>query len=245
MPLRDHFRDPVWNQSSWEGFHALWPGLMVVQLSEKLPEGFRAEPRVHLGTNFEIDVCAFERLGMSETIGMPSGANSGTSAAAYAPPEPTMVAELELVDEYAYEVLVFDQSRARRLVAAIEIVSPGNKDRPESRQAFVSQCSARLQQRVCVSIVDLVTTRNFNLFGELMEQAGQADPIFSPTAPATYAVTCRGYKAQDRPRFEAWAYPLSVGAPLPTMPIWLAEDLAVSLDLEASYEETCRVLRIG
>ena len=26
MPLRDHFRSPVWEQASWEGFHGLWPG---------------------------------------------------------------------------------------------------------------------------------------------------------------------------------------------------------------------------
>ena len=45
-------------------------------------------------------------------------------------------------------------------------------------------------------------------------------------------------------RFETWAYPLVVGQPLPTLPLWLTEDLAVSLDLEASYEDTCRVLRI-
>jgi hypothetical protein len=28
------------------------------------------------------------------------------------------------------------------------------------------------------------------------------------------------------------------------LPIWLDEDRAVALDLEASYEETCRALRI-
>jgi hypothetical protein len=42
-----------------------------------------------------------------------------------------------------------------------------------------------------------------------------------------------------------WHWPLVVGQPLPTLPLWLADDLAVSLDLEASYEETCQVLRIG
>ena len=32
---------------------------------------------------------------------------------------------------------------------------------------------------------------------------------------------------------------------LPTrLPVWLTEDLAMPLDLEASYEEACRVLKI-
>jgi hypothetical protein len=28
MPLRDHFRPPVWNEASWEGFHGGWPMMM-------------------------------------------------------------------------------------------------------------------------------------------------------------------------------------------------------------------------
>jgi hypothetical protein len=63
MPLRDHFRPPVWNQASWEGFHGGWPMMMVLNLAPKLPKGFAAEPRVHLGIYFEIDVCTFDKNG--------------------------------------------------------------------------------------------------------------------------------------------------------------------------------------
>ena len=101
-----------------------------------------------------------------------------------------------------------------------------------------------LQNRICVSIVDVVTTRRFNLYGDLMELAGEPDPEFVAQAPATYAVTCRGRKLNGRPRLEIWSYPLVVGQPLPTLPIWLSEDSAVSLDLEATYVETCQTLRI-
>jgi hypothetical protein len=57
-------------------------------------------------------------------------------------------------------------------------------------------------------------------------------------------VTCRGRKVGGKPRFETWAYPLIVGEKLPMLPICLDDALAVSLDLESSYEETCRALRI-
>jgi hypothetical protein len=43
---------------------------------------------------------------------------------------------------------------------------------------------------------------------------------------------------------ESWSQPLSIGQPLPTLPPWLADDLAVPLDLESTYEETCRILRL-
>ena len=83
MPLRDHFRPPVWNQASWEGFHGGWPMMMVLDLAPKLPKGFAAEPRVHLGTYFEIDVCTFDKDGNRDWHSDP---HSVTMAARPRPP---------------------------------------------------------------------------------------------------------------------------------------------------------------
>jgi hypothetical protein len=252
MPLRDHFRPPIWNRSSWEGFHGGWPMTIVQQLANVLPKEYAAEPRVHLGNYFEIDVCAFEEDdGRTDTaaaaVAEIAAADRGwddVATAVYSPPQPTLVLDADLAGQYEYEVLVFDQMRNRHLVAAIEIVSPANKDRPENRRVFVAKCAALLREHVCVSIVDLVTIRSFNLYCDLLELLGRSDPSFDPP-PDTYAVTCRGQKVERQARFLAWAYPLGVGRTLPTLPIWLKDDLVVSLDLEASYEETCRVLRIS
>jgi hypothetical protein len=244
MPLLDHFRPPIWNKASWEGFHGGWPMAMVQQLVKVLPEQYTAEPRVHLGNSYEIDVCAFESEEMSATRSDGGRGAAGLATATWAAPEPTLAVDADPTEFYEYEVQIFDHERNRHLVAAIEIASPANKDRPETRQAFVSKCAALLQKRVCVSIVDLVTTRDFNLYCELLNVFCQSDPAFSPTPPATYAVTCRGRKVRQRPRFETWAYPLVVGQPLPVLPIWLEDDRAVSLDLESSYLETCRALRL-
>lgn len=244
MPLRDHFRPPVWTRSSWEGFHGGWPMTMVQRLSPLLPNEFTAEPRVHLGTYFEIDVCAYEDEEPKPPKFSSQQDSGGVAMATCAPPQPTFAADIDLPDQYEYEVQVFDQSRGRHLVAAVEIVSPANKDRPESRRTFVAKCATLLQQGVCVSIVDLVTTRDFNLYADLLTLAGRSDPAFEPHPPCIYAVTCRGRKIGHRPRLETWAYPLAVGQPLPTLPVWLAEDLRVSLELEASYEDACSALRI-
>jgi hypothetical protein len=129
-------------------------------------------------------------------------------------------------------------------VAAVEIVSPSNKDRPEHRRAFVAKCAALLQERVCVAIVDLVTNRTFNLYSDLMELIGQTDPSLGDDPPALYAVTCRGVRNGNAWLLETWTHSLAIGQPLPTLPLWLAENFAVPLELEPSYEETCRVLRI-
>jgi hypothetical protein len=158
------------------------------------------------------------------------------------------VIEAAPTDEYEYEVLVYDDTRARHLVAAVEIVSPVNKDRRQSRRAFVTKCAALLEQGVCVAIVDLVTTRNCNLYLETLGQIEQSDPAISANPPGIYAASCRwhrtGENGEAQKRLEAWAYPLTLGQPLPMLPLWLTGELAVSLDLESSYEDTCRALRI-
>jgi hypothetical protein len=217
---------------------------MIQRLVPHLPEQYTAEPRVHLGTNFEIDVCAFERE-YAQVSHNRGGANGGAGTAVWAPPAPTLAVDADPTEQYAYEVLIFDQSRERTLVAAVEFVSPGNKDRPQSRREFVAKCAALLTQGVCVSIIDVVTTRHFNLYADLLDLIAVSDPAIGNSPPATYAVTCRGRKVNGTPRFESWAYPLPVGQPLPMLPLWLTEELAISLDLEGSYEDACRVLRIG
>jgi hypothetical protein len=56
MPLRDHFHPPVSKRASWEGFHGLWPGIIVQKLAPRLPLGYVAEPRVHLGKYYETNI---------------------------------------------------------------------------------------------------------------------------------------------------------------------------------------------
>jgi hypothetical protein len=246
MPLRDHFRPPLDEQRHWEGFHGQWPAMMVLALSGKLPSRYFAEPRVHLGVSAEIDIGTFEPEAGSLSApahGPGNGEDGGVVTAVWAPPQPTLTFVADLPSEAAYEVRVFDQKRGCRLVAAVEIVSPANKDRPEHRRAFVAKCAALLQEGVSVAVVDVVTTRDFNLYGDLLELIGQADSAPGPGEVALYAAVCRGTKRHSSWLLQTWLYPLVVGRPLPTL-LWLADDLAVPLELEESYEQTCRILRL-
>ncbi|MFO0927978.1 MAG: DUF4058 family protein [Gemmataceae bacterium] len=248
MPLRDHFRSPLDDITSWEGFHGQWPAMIVLALGRRLPSRYVAAPRVHPGGTVEVDVGAFEKEAVERPNGIasegPADSNGGVATAVWAPPRPTMTIATDLPDGDTYEVRVFDTRRGRRLVAAVEIVSPANKDRPEHRRAFVAKCLALLQQRVSVAIVDLVTTRHFNLYADLLEQIGHTDPSLGADPPHLYAAACRGIPNGDGWQLQTWAYPLTLGQPLPTLPLWLADDLAVPLELEDSYEQTCRALRI-
>jgi hypothetical protein len=221
----------------------MWPAVIVQQLFRILPEGYVAAPRVHLGAAFEIDVSTYEQ---AEREQQPIEEQGSLAVATWAPPKPTLTLETELPDQDEYEVRIYDARHGRRLVAAIEIVSPSNKDRLESRRAFVAKVAALLQSGVSVSLVDVVTVRHFNLYSDLLELIGGADPMLGADPPALYSVTVRGRKqVRKRSLLDSWFYPMALGHLLPTLPIWLGVDQGVLLDLETSYEETCRVLRIA
>lgn len=244
MPLRDHFRPPVDNIASWEGFHGGWPMVIVQQLRKQLRAGYVAEPRVHSGSGVEIDVAAFE-TGDAPPLSGPAEGNGGVATAVWAPPQPSVAVETTLPDYDEYEVRIFDARRGRHLVAAIEIVSPANKDRAEHRNIFVGKCAALLQKGVAVSIVDLVTVRHFNLYADLLAFLGHNDPTLTDAPAPLYAASCRWVKKEKRPILQAWSHVLTVGQPLPTLPLWLSADLVVPLDLEQSYEQACHDLWIA
>ncbi len=245
MPLRDHFHSPLDDLTAWEGFHGQWPAVIVQQLGKKLPARYVAAPRVHSGPSVEIDVATYDTEKVGSLSAMAAEGNGGVATAVWAPAQPTLAVETDLPDADEYEVRIFDTKRGRRLVAAIEIVSPATKDRPEHRRLFVAKCAALWQQRVSVSIIDLVTARDFNLYTDLLELLGQSDPVLGAEPPPLYAVSCRWRPTDQKRLLEAWHHSLTVGQPLPILPLWLADNHAVPLDLEDSYEQTCRDLRIS
>jgi hypothetical protein len=243
MPLRDHFRPPLDDRRHWEGLHGGWPMMIVASLRRKLPRRYFAEPRVHSGSSAEIDVATFENEGEG-VLAAGDGNGGGIATAVWAPPRPTLAVVTDLPAQDVYEVRVYDEKRHCRLVAAVEIVSPANKDRPEHRRTFVSKCAGLLRERVSVVIVDVVTTRTQNLYGELLDLIGQSDPSLSPELPPLYATACRLTRHANEWLLETWAPSVGLGRPLPTVPLWLADDLAVPLELEESYEQSCSILNI-
>jgi hypothetical protein len=245
MPLRDHFRGETFKQASSEAVHAQWPATIVSQLYSLLPTGYQAEPRVRLGRDFEIDIGTMEQDSTSDVDYSASESSSGAATMLQAPPLPTYSVDADFADEYQYEVLIYDVNRARTLVAAIELVSPGNKDREPTREAFIDKCAVLIKQGVSVSMIDLVTNRQFNLYADLLKRLRRRnDPQVGTKPSSTYAVTCRIQFDGQRNHLNTWYHPLTIGQPLPRIPLWLNDEQRIEFDLEPSYEETYRVLRV-
>ncbi len=239
MPFRDHFRPPVSKRHSWEEVHGGWPMMIVQKLAPLLPDGYQAAPRVHLGSYFEVDIGTFENDDAPRSRSQMAG-DGGVATV----PEAELSLETDSSDVSEYEVLIYDVRQEKRLVAAIEIISPANKDRPVHRNNFVSKCAALLKQGVCVVLVDIVTIRNNNLYLQLLDHFELTDAEMSENDEGVYAACCRTRRMETKTVFDIWRKPLKLGRPLPTLPLWLTEEFSIPLDLEASYEDTCRLLRI-
>jgi hypothetical protein len=128
------------------------------------------------------------------------------------------------------------------LAGAIELISPANKDRPEHRDAFVSKCAAYLQQGVGLMIVDVVTERSADLHELLMKRLqSEADTSTS----SQYAASYRLVELNEQPTLTIWHRPLSLAAPLAVLPLWLRGNLCLRVDLDATYQHTCREQQIA
>jgi hypothetical protein len=231
MPLLDHFHPPLKSLHQWGSFHNAWMTTLAYSLNEDLPERFFAAPSARFGV--EIDVAAPERF-RDEYNGAAWTPKWEAPAATATFPFATATDELEVLvhEDYPGEI---------RLVGAIEFISPANKDRPETRDAFVSKCHGYLQKGIGLMIVDVVTDRHANLHDDLMTRiASGAAELGENLYVAAYQPTGKSGNGQ----LALWTEPLAIGEPLPTMPLWLYGGICVPARLEETYERTCRELRI-
>ena len=240
MPLLDHFHPPLHGPRRWEGFHHAWATFIAQQLNqETLPPDYFAESEISLGPELEIDVATMEQARPGD------GSKSGGTAV-WSPARPRIAAKVDFAHLDSYEIRVYQDLGGAELRAAIELVSPANKDRAGSRRTFAAKCAGYLRHGIGVVIVDVVTARAANLHAELfdvLEVKGRRVAWASPTG--LYAVAYRAVTVRKHPRLEAWPEPLALGQVLPIMPLWLALDLCVPVRLEESYLATCRSLRIS
>jgi hypothetical protein len=235
MPLLDHFHPPLPNRlPSWESFHSFWAVAIADHLNRLLPRRYIATVTTHLGSQVEADVAEFESPFEPEDE-PPDGAGGGVAVQTWAPPLTTLVAPAVFPDDFG--VHVHDQLDSAQLVAAVELVSPRNKDRPESRRAFAATCAAYLQRGIGLITVDTVTSRQFNLHNELAQLMGWGGPLQMPADAFLDAVAYRPARRQERNEIDLWPVSLAVGGTLPLLPLALKRARAVPLDLEATYAD--------
>jgi hypothetical protein len=94
-------------------------------------------------------------------------------------------------------------------------------------------------------VVDTVATRRADLNSTFLSLLGADVGATGLPLANLSAVSYRAVGREDESQqLEVWLAPLALGQPLPTLPLWIASDFSVPLDLEASYRMTCANLRI-
>jgi hypothetical protein len=239
MPLLDHFNPPLNRTHPWRSFHGAWAAAMARLLNQGiLPPGYYAVPLVDFDGPVEIDVAALRGQGATLAEGEAVAPQTWTAPA----PGAAVAVEMPAVD--AVEVQVFADDGDPRLTAAVELLSPRNKDSPQARRAFAVKCVGYLQQGSSVVVVDTVTTRRAVMHEEILSLLGvAAGAVATPAGLSAVSYRAPGREG-DEQQLQLWPEPLALGERLPTLPLWIAADFSVPLDLDASYRAACADLRI-
>jgi len=239
MPLLDHFRTTT-GPAKWTSVHAAWSGEIMRRLNGHwLRERFVALERMTVSEHSEIDIAAYDTF-------VPPGGTGGNGPAvatlpAWTVPAPALSYSTTFPELNEIQVVAQESGR---LVAAIELVCPGNKDPPSAREAFAAKCVDYLGQGVCVVIIDVVTERRANLHNEIALRTDAPPEALLPDGIDLYAATYRPATRNQDFQIDVWTAPCAVGQPLPTMPMRLTGDTFMPVEFELAYTQACRWVRL-
>jgi hypothetical protein len=228
MPLHDWTEVP-----GWDGVHQVWIVELLYWIKPRLPAGYRA----YIGTTptFAIGAPVEDRpdVGVRD---WPTGNGAVSPAAPSDTPAATSSEEPDLeiaVATLEGQTALFVEQQGR-LIAAIELVSPRNKDRPSSCAAYASAYIGYLLKGVHLLLVDV---HRRPLRFSFADQIAEDLRFQQPPCPAPFAISYRiGERAPNGGRFLAiWRRPLTVGAPLPSLSLPLSVQEKIPVDLEQTY----------
>lgn len=142
MPLHD------WAElSGWEGMHLLWMAELLRYVKARLPEGLRA----YLGTGPAVAVGA-PRL--RRDVGVREH-HPSLEPAARTSQSATLEPDIEIAVPALDPAPALFVEREGRLVSAIELVSPRNKDREVARATYQNRYAGYLIEGVHLLLVDI------------------------------------------------------------------------------------------
>ena len=163
----------------------------------------------------------------------------GGVALATAPPKTRFRARAE-PDLYAAKAkaVVIRHRSNHRVIALVEIVSPGNKSNRHGIRAFVEKAVTALRGGIHLLIVDLFPPGPRDPQG--IHKAIWDELIDNDFAlPEDKPLTVVAYRAEQYP--ETFVEPVAVGDKLPDMPLFLTLDIYVPTALEVTYGSAWKV----
>lgn len=239
MPVHDWTRV---RPGTFHDFHGSWMTHLKETLNGGLlPSGYYALAEQPAEEAWP-DVLALE-AGVAEDspTGWPERRTGGATAVTERPPQVTLTitAEAERV-ALRQRTLVIRHATGDRIVALLEIVSPGNKDRKFSLDRFVDKATSALRQGYHLLIVDLFPPGRHDPQGIHAAIWAAVDGIEAAQyeQPPEKPLTLVAYEAKSAPT--AYVEPIACGSALPPMPLFLEPGWYVSVPLEETYLQAWR-----
>ena len=225
MPLHDWTRVP---SGLFHDFHQSWSIRIKDALnSGRLPKGIAALVEQRAGP-LESDVLAIESRGKR-----PFQAEGGLAVADRPKTQYVRRTTKELYAGKANRIVV--KHHLGRILAVIEIVSPGNKDSRAALRDFVEKTAEYLRSGIHVLVVDLFPPSPRDPFGihKAIWDDFKEEPFVLPEGKDRILAS---YETGDE--WAAYIEPVGIGESLPEMPLFLASSLHVRVPLEPTYQAT-------
>lgn len=233
MPIHD------WTRVSagiFHHFHHSWIEEIMSILNEGLlPSEYYALSEQIAG-DFGPDVLTLQFDSSDEAP--PSEGTRASTAVITTPPRVRFVAQTEM-DQYALKqnTLVVRHTSGDRIIALVEVVSPGNKASRHGLRSFVEKAAAALFRGYHLLILDLQPPSRRDpqgIHGAIWEEIADDSYCAPPDKPLTLAAYDAG------PPKTAYVEPVAIGDPLPDMPLFLEPGAHIPVPLEATYQAAWR-----
>lgn len=234
MPMHQWSKVP---DGIYHAFHHGWIWAISDDLnSRRLPTDYYALPE-QIASGFGPDVLSLQ--GGDAIEGEASASDNGPVATAVRPTT-RFVFESE-GDFYRRKKswIAIRHVSGDRVVAVLEIVSPGNKASGHAFQTFVQKALELLEERIHLLIIDPLTpsARDPNgVHAAIWEGFVGESFQLPPEKPLTLV----SYECEVSTR--AYVEPIAVGDEIPDMALFLEPGLCVAVPLESTYQAAYRVL---
>jgi len=237
MPIHDWTRVTA---GTWHDFHLAWIAEVRNALNDGLLPGDYYAQAEQIAGPMGPDVLVLETTTPPGTNGAahPGGTNTGGVAVASRPPRARVTAEAEMNDYVLKRrTIVIRHASDDRIVALLELMSPGNKSTRSALRSFVEKAVEALYHGYHLTVIDLFppTPRDPNgIHGAIWAELTDDPFVPPPGMPLTLASYSAGL------RKKAYVEPTAVGNALIDMPIFLDEETYVDVPLEATYQAAYR-----
>jgi len=230
MPLHD------WtDERGWDSVHPLWLTYLLEHVQERLPEGFKAflggVPSLTVDSGHGKPDVGVRQWGAGPL------ADTTASVAGVLEPDLEMSVAFHLTPQRAIHVDFHGQ-----LIAALEIVSPRNKDRVDVKEAYSNRYLGYLRLGVHLLLVDVIPRpKGYSFSDAITNGLGMELPVLPAPFAAAYRVGETVPVGDETGSLVGlWRRPLRVGQALPTLPLPLNVHQAIMVDLEQTYQRATK-----